>query len=75
MDLTKIYSNPAGIYTLGFDLSLGSINAVIENTPREQYAFSSQQRWLFIGYRAKIETGKGSATIEALIKNLEIQAK
>jgi hypothetical protein len=71
-NLTKIYFNDFGIYSIGFDLSMGYINTVIENTPGEKLAFSSAQRWLFIGYRAKLDMSNDRANIEALIKDLEI---
>ncbi len=75
VDLTQIYLSPQGIYNLGFNLERGTVNAVIENVEREKFAFSAPQRWLFIGYRAKLEVANGKARVTALISNLVITPK
>ncbi len=72
VDLTPIYKSNQGVYTVGFDLTKGSVSAIVENTQRETFPFSSPQRWLFIGYRAKLMPKQGWANIEVLIKDLVI---
>lgn len=74
VDLTPIYQSDQGIYTVGFNLTKGSVSAVIENTQRETFPFSSPQRWLFIGYRAKLVPKQGWANIEVLIKDLVVSS-
>ena len=74
MEVTEVYKNQSGIYSLGFDLYNGEVNAVTENVVHDdqKLAFPSASRWLFIGYRAKLEIGNGTTDIEALIKDLVI---
>lgn len=74
MEVTKIYKNELGVYSLGFDLYMGAVNAVIESVVHDdqRLAFPSASRWLFIGYRAKLEIANGATKIEALIKDLAI---
>jgi hypothetical protein len=71
--VSRVYNNASGVYSLGFNLQFGSITAVVEDDFLTPIPFTPITRWLFIGYRAKLNTSNGTADIEALFSNLEIK--
>jgi hypothetical protein len=75
IELTPKYANASGQYSIGFDVYNGAISAVVENTQRKAVGFSSNQRWLFIGYRAGLEQGAGTANVTAIFSNLIITSE
>jgi hypothetical protein len=71
--VSKIYNSSTGTYRLGFDLQYGSITAIVEDATLTPIPFTSVERWLFVGYRAKLSVSNGTADIQALFSNLVIQ--
>ncbi len=71
--VSRVYNNASGIYSLGFDLQYGSITAIVEGASLTPISFNSVERWLFIGYRAKLgNPTNGTADIQALFTDLQI---
>ncbi len=75
IELTDKFLNPDGTYSIGFNVYNGAVSAVIENKQFQTIGFTSNQRWLFIGYRAKLEQDNGTANITATFSNLKIISK
>jgi hypothetical protein len=72
--VSKIFENPSGKYNLGFELEYGSIIANAEGVSMPPIPFTPRTRWLFIGYRAKLDDPKnGTADIQVLFTNLKIK--
>lgn len=73
--ISKIFENSYGVYSLEFGLENGPVTAFAEGIPLATLPFSSPNRWLFVGYRAKLEIQNGSADIQAAFLKLEITPK
>ena len=74
IEVSRVFQNPSGRYTLGFELEFGSIIANAEGISMTPIPFTSPNRWLFIGYRAKLDDpANGSADIQALFTDLNIK--
>jgi hypothetical protein len=71
--VSKVYNSPSGVYRLGFNMQYGSITAVVEDASLTPIPFTSVERWLFVGYRAKLSVSNGTADIQALFSNLVIE--
>jgi hypothetical protein len=72
-EISRVFESPSGKYTLGFKLEFGSIIANAEGISMTPIPFTSPTRWLFIGYRAKLDDPKnGSADIQAFFTDLKI---
>lgn len=73
VEISRIFQNPDGKYTVGFELEFGSIIASVEGVTMTPIPFTPRSRWLFIGYRAKLDNPAiGTADIQALFSNLVI---
>ncbi len=73
IEVSKIFQSSSGKYTLGFTLEFGSIIANAEGISMTPIPFTSPTRWLFVGYRAKLDDPlNGSADIQALFTDLKI---
>ncbi len=73
LDNSRYYENEQGIYSLGFFVESGALTPIVEDETLVTVPFSSADRWLFIGYRAKLYVENGSADIRALFSDLEIK--
>ena len=73
-EISKIFQNPEGKYTMGFKLELGAIIANVEGISMTRIPFNPCTRWLFLGYRAKLDDPKnGTVNIQALFTDLKIK--
>jgi len=74
VEVSRIFQNPDGRYSLNFELELGSIIASVEGVSMTPIPFTPRSRWLFIGYRAKLDDlTNGTANIQALFTDLKIK--
>jgi hypothetical protein len=74
VQISKIFQNPDGKYTMGFKLELGAIIANVEGISMTRIPFTPRTRWLFLGYRAKLDDPlDGTTDIQALFTNLSIR--
>jgi len=74
IEVSRVFENSLGKYTLGFKLEYGSIIANVEGTSMTAMPFTSRTRWLYIGYRAKLyDPLDGTADIQALFTDLKIE--
>jgi hypothetical protein len=74
IEVSRLFENPLGKYTLGFELEFGSIIANVEGVSMTPIPFTPRTRWLFIGYRAKLDNPiNGTADIQALFTDLKIE--
>ena len=74
VQISKVFQNSEGKYLMGFKLELGAIIANVEGISMTRIPFTPQTRWLFLGYRAKLDDPlNGTADIQALFTNLEIK--
>ncbi len=74
VEVSRIFQNSEGKYTLGFELELGSIIASVEGVSMTPIPFTPRSRWLFVGYRAKLDDPtNGTANIQALFTDLKIK--
>jgi hypothetical protein len=74
VQVSKIFQNPDGKYTMGFKLELGAIIANVESIDMTRIPFTPRTRWLFLGYRAKLDNPlDGTTDIQALFTDLTIR--
>ncbi len=74
IEVSKIFENHEGKYAIGFELEYGSIIAQVEGVAMTPIPFTPRTRWLFLGYRAKLDDPEnGTADIQALFTDLKIE--